>query len=382
MLLDNVSLLAAVGFSSITLMVTLVLTWVSARRDTYLVNWAVGIALVVLGVGILGARGGKFDPAQQLIAYLLLLAGVAIVYAGARQFRTGLPNLRHVLVYWLPLTGALAGSFSMGLSGVGTIVLNIGCAVFMILSARQYWLGRAEFVLPLIANSLLYLMMAVSFLACAIVPLMEARWVMTGPPDNWAESINSIAAIIGLTGIGALSLTLNQSRAARRHRQDAMTDVLTGLLNRRAVFDRFAEDALPKGTSVLMFDLDHFKQINDHMGHAAGDKVLEAFAGILKAHTGPDDIVARLGGEEFCIVLAGKTQDAVKATAEIIRCDFADAHIDLGTASIRATVSVGIAIAGKGENFPSTLSRADGALYKAKQSGRNRIHTASLRLVA
>jgi diguanylate cyclase (GGDEF)-like protein len=106
-----------------------------------------------------------------------------------------------------------------------------------------------------------------------------------------------------MTGIGALSLALNQGRLARHHRRDALTDPLTGLLNRRALFDMHGNVPVGAFTAVVVFDLDNFKAINDEFGHAAGDEVLRVFAAELAGNLRQTDVAARMGGEEFALVL-------------------------------------------------------------------------------
>lgn len=378
MLLDNVTLLVAVGVSSVAMMTAMLIGWIGSRKDSYLISWAVGMAIVVLGLVILGQSSSVFVPFQQFGAYMTVLTGIAAIYCGARQFGGRTRNRRRVVLLWAPTALIMLIAYLFGLSGIGTIVMNVGSAVFMMLCARQYWSARAENFAALTTTAALYALTGLSFVACAAVLLFNGQWVLYGAPDNWAETANSIMSIIALSGIGALSLTLNQSRTAQRHRQDAMTDPLTNLLNRRALFDSLGEDSLKTGTAVLMFDLDHFKQINDRCGHAVGDRVIQHFASILLENTRKDDLVARLGGEEFCVVMAEVPAETIARIAERIRSSFGERDI-LGTMGLRPTVSVGLALAGEAEPFPSTLSRADGALYGAKRDGRNRVQAAVLR---
>ena len=381
-MIDNPTLLIAVAFSSGALMVTLLISWVSARRDSYLVSWAAGMGCVVVALAILGLRGDRYDVTVQMVPFSILIVGMGLIYVGMHQFRTGtVPMISVVALTVLALVGTNVPIF-IGYAGLGTLILNLSCAVFMALSGYQYWAGRAESPVPMMAGAALFQLTALSFVCCAAMLVLNGSMVLTAPPSNWAEEFNSIMAIVGLTGIGALSLTLNQSRATRRHRDEALTDSLTGLLNRRALFDRFDNVDLAVGTAVLMFDIDHFKQINDRQGHAAGDTVIRSFGAILRQNMRAEDIVARIGGEEFCALLQPMPLDTANAIAERIRADFEQTPAMHGFETIAATVSIGVATSGEGETFSSVLHRADSALYRAKHSGRNRVTTAPLRLIA
>ena len=383
MLLDPISLLTAIGFSSAALTLTLLVSWFGARTDHYLLSWAAGMGLVVLGVIVFSIVGAQYDPVLQLASFVLLLGGFALIYAGTRQSRMSTVSWPIVAGLWGVLASGVAVSFAVGLSGLGTAGANFGIAVFLVLAARECWSGRAEAPIPLIGNAALYLVIALSFMLCGIELLREGKLVLTARPQNWAEDFNSICAIIGLTGIGALSITLSQFRAARHHRHQSMTDPLTGMLNRRALFDQLAGKAIDPGVAVIMFDLDHFKAINDRLGHAIGDLVLQQFAAIVVGNVRAADTAARLGGEEFCIVLGQMSSRSAIVVAERIRETF-EATVTPSTGEpVRATVSAGIAVSGgKGEAFEHLLGRADSALYKAKRDGRNRVHAPGLRLVA
>src|SRR5690606_21825861 len=124
--------------------------------------------------------------------------------------------------------------------------------------------------------------------------------------------------IAGITGIGALSLGLNNARAARRHREEARTDALTGLLNRRALFDTFSGKPLDAGRAVVAFDLDRFKQVNDRYGHAVGDQMLKNFSDAMRQNLREGDHAARTGGEEFVLVLQNASSQLASSTAERI----------------------------------------------------------------
>jgi diguanylate cyclase (GGDEF)-like protein len=383
MLIDNTSLLIAIAFSGAALLVALVISWLNTRSDSFLVSWSVGMALIVAALAALGLSNGAYDLIHQLVPYALLISGLVMVLAGAFQFRLGRAPVAALIAFWIVAETLMIFPLVTGWSGIATIALNSVCAVAMLLSAWQYWRTREEATLALAANAFLYALTGLSFLACAVALVVEQSWVIYAWPSNWAEEFNSIMSIAGMSGAGALSLTLTHARSARRHRLEANTDALTGVLNRRALFHRFETGRdLPAGTAVLMLDLDHFKQVNDRRGHAAGDRVLQQFADVLRAHVRTTDAVARVGGEEFCAVLVGVDRDRARAIAERIRAGFETAAIPIGADDAIATVSIGMATAGSTETFTSVLNRADAALYKAKRGGRNQVQSAALRLVA
>ena len=380
--LDQLSLLTAIAFSSAALTITLFVGWLGARHDTYLLSWSIGLLLVVAGVILFGMLADHYDAAQNFTSFALTQGGFAFIYAGAIQFRAKPLPMAAVAIMGLGLIGLTGVAFLAGLSGLGTIFANLGMALLMAMSAWEYWSGRDESRLPMVSNAGLYAVAAVSFVLCAAVLFFEQRWILAAQPKNWAEDINAIVLIVGITGIGAVSLTLNQSRWARHHRREAMTDSLTGLLNRRALFA--AMDApLAPGSAVIMCDLDHFKTINDQLGHAAGDTVLEGFAALVQRELRPSDVAARLGGEEFCIVLRDLSKRSAAAVAERIRAGFEAARFPAERGIADTTLSAGVAISGvDGESFEAVLKRADDALYAAKSAGRNRVHAPAPRLVA
>lgn len=189
-------------------------------------------------------------------------------------------------------------------------------------------------------------------------------------PKDWAEDINLIVSLTAIAGIGALSLGLNQVRVARRHKRDAETDSLTGLFNRRALFDRAKR--LPPTVSLIVFDLDHFKQVNDAHGHQMGDAVLQRFANILATSVRDGDLAARLGGEEFAILLPFASIRIAAVVAERVRRSFAEQRFVSQAGSFRSTVSVGVSYMADHAELSALMRQADAALYTAKGSGRNR----------
>lgn len=166
--------------------------------------------------------------------------------------------------------------------------------------------------------------------------------------------------------------------------RQALADPLTGLPNRRALAERFALEAeraqrSGQALSLVMLDLDHFKQVNDRHGHAGGDAVLQGVAQLGRCRFRSMDLLARLGGEEFAALLPGATAAQAVASAERFGQALAALAIDAGqgTAPVHATATAGVAQWHTGESLDALMARADRALYAGKQAGRNRVVLAS-----
>jgi diguanylate cyclase (GGDEF)-like protein len=169
-----------------------------------------------------------------------------------------------------------------------------------------------------------------------------------------------------------------REEAERELRQHATTDGLTGLLNRRALEQR-AADLLSQARryhdplSVLLIDLDHFKQINDRHGHAAGDRALQAFARVLRTCLRQGDLACRYGGEEFCVLLSRADADAAAAFDRRLRAELARQSQGDNIEAMMG-FSTGLAGVRNGEtSLDLAVRRADAALYLAKRAGRGRL---------
>ena len=163
-----------------------------------------------------------------------------------------------------------------------------------------------------------------------------------------------------------------------RIEQIAIRDELTGVFNRRflmEVLTREGSRAKRLGTaySVCLFDMDHFKSINDMLGHAAGDAVLKHFALLGGSGLRAVDVFGRYGGEEFLLVLPDTGRQGACAAAERIRAAVEAAGFPQLPADRHVTVTIGVAISKRGEAVQELLGRADGALYEGKAAGRNRV---------
>lgn len=174
----------------------------------------------------------------------------------------------------------------------------------------------------------------------------------------------------------------NQAQELDRTRKEARTDALCGVGNRKAVdetlqfmISRYQSESAPFG--VMLIDIDHFKRINDTFGHQAGDEVLTSISRALKECVRPEDFVGRLGGDEFIIMLEGLTAENAQLVGTRIRStvELYDFSINSSGQSTVVTMSMGLAVVGPNDSAETLYERADQALYKSKELGRNRLYT-------
>jgi diguanylate cyclase (GGDEF)-like protein len=199
------------------------------------------------------------------------------------------------------------------------------------------------------------------------------------PTEVWAVVAYNLASVTQVLLVSALLIALSRERIAMRNQKLSLKDPLTGAFNRRA-FDDLAQD-LDKSSStapviltVVAFDLDHFKQVNDRFGHDTGDKIIQAAVSTAHKVLRSTDRVFRMGGEEFVCVLPGTTLEQGQWLAERLRRAFEQAGMEAGGHTVRATMSLGLAsdITSRA-TLPDLVNQADLALYNAKRAGRNRV---------
>jgi diguanylate cyclase (GGDEF)-like protein len=207
--------------------------------------------------------------------------------------------------------------------------------------------------------------------------LMGAMELYLNTPRELTEDQADLLS--GVASQGAIAIRHAQLFQAQE--ENALTDELTQLPNRRALAQRYLQEMhrarrYHKSIAFLMIDLDHFKQVNDTSGHPAGDVVLAELAKILKASARESDVCARYGGEEFGVILHETTEQGAKTLAERIRAKVAGATFP---GNLKLTISVGVAATAEPALFTSLIERADQALYAAKQGGRNQVRIADMK---
>lgn len=186
----------------------------------------------------------------------------------------------------------------------------------------------------------------------------------------------AISLVVTLLVVFLAHLALE--RYQYRIEEMATIDKLTGLLNRHAftiLFDKLLAEYRrdPRPISMLLADIDHFKEVNDRHGHQAGDAVLEEVARVLQNRLRASDMAVRWGGEEFLMVLKGCDLAEARRIAEDLREAVAQATVDAGRAHLSVTISLGVSQFDGNETIDSLVGRTDDALYAAKNGGRNRV---------
>jgi diguanylate cyclase (GGDEF)-like protein len=227
--------------------------------------------------------------------------------------------------------------------------------------------------LPLYRVQLRFLLPLFAAISIALIVL---GYSLAPDPDFWDGLSNRTFSIVMVvvTVVALIRLATSERKLTLR----ALTDPLTGVFNRRTFMDLSNKEtarAQRRGslTSVFMIDIDHFKRINDTYGHPVGDLVIKALAETATKGLRPTDILARYGGEEFVITLPETDGDVAKRVAERLRAALEALTVPADSAEVRFTVSIGVATFATGVSITAAMERADHALYRAKQHGRNRV---------
>jgi diguanylate cyclase (GGDEF)-like protein len=286
--------------------------------------------------------------------------------------------------------GVLAGAFvvvaasnalrNFGIHTVITLVGNLlfaGVALFTLIVAALAWYrgirAAGWFLLAWVLLETLTILVALRLIVAA--PQAAEGLLYYGLP------MSMVAAAI-LIALGVADRLREQRMALTVAERNAQTDALTGVLNRRALIDRLEAAcgrARTRGLpiSLLFIDLDHFKQINDGFGHAAGDACLRAVVAPIQAELRQSDAIGRLGGEEFVVILSSADSSAALQVAERIRARVADLRISGYGADITMTCSIGVASSDRLQIWGEGLiARADEAVYRAKRGGRDQVQCA------
>ena len=357
----------------------LLMAWRRDQGTKALVWWGAGYLLGGSSFALLSARGVIPDVLSLDIANACLLLSYTLFLAGARAFggRETPPTVFMICpLVWLIAMRAPAFAADINLR----VMLMTLCQFTLVgLTAHEFWRDRSELLLSRWPAIIVLLLHSVGL--CVRIPVIMAS-PLSQNPDFFRSptfAVMAFGTVLFTITFAFLLLSMTKERGELRHKTAALVDPLTGLANRRA-FLGDAEALIAARTSrseplaVLLADLDRFKLINDRFGHAVGDQVLKVFAGAIRRNVRAGDLAGRLGGEEFAILLSDARGDDAIALAERIRRAFAQSATEIDGHPVNATVSIGIAAVRIGtHDLGGLLNRADSALYRAKEAGRDRV---------
>jgi diguanylate cyclase (GGDEF)-like protein len=365
----------------------LLFAWIQNSGIRAVAWWGCGHLLCAASIVMFGMYGSVPDMISIDLANALLFVAFAVMWCGARVFDGRPPQLVYLAagaVLWL-VACRLPGFAS---SIDARVLLSSGIiTAYTWATAYEFWRGRSE---PLVSRwPAIFILFAHGSLFMLRTPLSHALpWSPLNQVfDSVWLTVLSFEALLFTIAIAFIMLAMAKERTELRHKTAALVDPLTGIANRRAFLEEAMalgqrQDAESRPAAVMVADLDRFKSINDRFGHAVGDQVLQVFAEVASHKLGPHDLIGRLGGEEFSIVLYNAGREKGLAVAERIRLAFETAAAEVNGRAVGGTVSMGMVVAENGlADVPALLAQADEALYCAKERGRNRIEMASLKLV-
>ncbi len=373
---NAVALLSGIAMVQFVMAAAFYLAGRRSASETYWRSWCIASALIGLAV-LLFALSHRLPLLVVVLApNLMLVAGFGFRWRAARQFAGRHVARRMVIVPAMVLAVFCALPFLGRPYGDVFVAANLILTALSAAIAYEFWRDRADRLPSRYGLTLSYAVIAASFL------MRGTQGLMTGQrfEENLANQqelllVHLLVGIFHAAGTGAFSLSLAYERGAARLRHAASHDSLTGLLNRGA-FDQAARARLAQGDgrfAIALIDIDHFKRINDRFGHAAGDAALQACALLCRRHLRSSDLIARVGGEEFAVILDEASEDVALATIERIRSVIATSAIDLDGEHVELTISAGLCHGGEAlGSFDAMMRTADLRLYEAKRNGRNR----------
>ncbi|HEX7563607.1 MAG TPA: GGDEF domain-containing protein [Bradyrhizobium sp.] len=340
--------------------------------------WGTAYLLGAASVALWTLGGDRLGEMLSLALSAVGFVACGMVWNASRVFHGRKPNLPGLVlgaIAWIAAVMTVAPEASAMRMTVGAGIV----AIYAALTATELWSERRRTLQkrwPAIIVPLLHGL--VLMLPILLGDLLDPHDKMFSG-SIWV-TVFSVELVLYAVGTVFVIFMLVSERTVTAHRTAASMDPLTGMFNRRGfaeatsrVIEREANAGRP--VTVLIFDIDHFKSINDRFGHPAGDEILKLFATVVVNTLRISDLSGRIGGEEFAALLPCSLEEGVIA-AERVREAFADSGIVVEEGPVDTTVSIGVAGGPAGTELEVLLASADTALYQAKRSGRNRVEAA------
>jgi diguanylate cyclase (GGDEF)-like protein len=258
-------------------------------------------------------------------------------------------------------------------------------AMLVAATAEEFWRGRDEPLMSRWPTVIVLLAYAAVLLARIPATYFSPHLDDNSPLSGASFTLIAFGTLLFSVVMSFLLLNMTKERTELQHKINALVDPLSGIANRRAFLDGASQLCAQQAPqreplAMLLFDLDRFKDINDRMGHAAGDRVLQAFARTTTATLGADILFGRIGGEEFAALLPVGDLGEAYAVADRVRRNFATIAGRFTNGRLVPTVSVGVALCPDAKSdVDMLLEVADRALYRAKANGRDRVEATTPR---
>jgi diguanylate cyclase (GGDEF)-like protein len=361
------------------LAVLFLIFWLTDRRSSWFAWWSAAFFLGNFSALFFLTGGFTADYLSIGFGTALLMAAFCCAWQGARGFE-GRPPL-WLAVFGVPALWLIACLMPGFLeSALYRVLLSSALLAWLTgATAVEFWRGREEALPSRWPIVVLFAILAAIF--AARIPLVGvAPFPFGALPQqaNWVAAF-SLVMILHTVALAVLVVAISRERLAREQSHKAQTDLLTGALNRRA-FMSYAERQMArhrmagKPLCLLLLDIDRFKTLNDRFGHSFGDEILTRFVATVRDSIRPNDLLFRIGGDEFCCLLPETSVAQARLVAERIRDRLARGSDRAPGTSVSMAASMGIAST---EHFDYALdvlmNEADMAVYAAKEEGRNKI---------
>lgn len=364
----------------INLMVSFYLFILYQRRpkDKCFKFWAASCLSFVSGGSLAALRAYGFAPIITFfIADVLLLFAPVFILLGLIQFsRLRFTKIKRQRSYsFLVLTIIVLFSTHQQ-AQIANIVAAIIIALLFFICAIL--LKKSVFSEPVYTRTLQFIFIFHSLIMLLQATLIATHWSSSDPQGLPAITAYTLISHVFLTTLTALLLPwLSFLRLERKLTLKSQRDGLTKLANREYFFsqlEKYWQENSSTSVTLMMIDIDHFKAINDNFGHAKGDDVLKNLASILSKCLRSGDIVARIGGEEFAVLLNNASADMAIDISQRLRQQVTEQMRYLDNDLVKVTISIGLAnVTPAQHSFTAALKMADDALYQSKRDGRNTI---------
>ncbi|MFQ5548930.1 MAG: GGDEF domain-containing protein [Woeseia sp.] len=381
-------ILVAMTLNSAMLSIVFLLAWKTQGKKPYTLNWS--LAFLAATVQWLVILSGDLFPSFETYWLTVNVLGMAVITLGLRGHcqRTDCQILPQNLWPYATLIYAAIVWFTVIEQHVGlrTALLPLAAALTLFLSAIMIMRHRRTPRPAERAAAVAITLFGLSQLVAAYAAVLQGAAGSAVYRDLYVN-INVLSLPAGYTGVAVFVIFMLASDLSGQMKEIAVRDQLTGLFNRRG----FGEQAslafamarrTDRPVSVIMTDIDRFKFINDEYGHAAGDKALCHFADVLRENRRAEDILSRMGGEEFALVLPGTGITECIRIAEDLCLRLERTPLEVEGELLVMTASFGVAtISARDTCLTDVIVRADRALYRSKRAGRNRVDLESSQIM-